>query len=640
LYQNSMTARTFVGNGIDALGTAVFSKASVPRSDPRAKAEDSSTMSKLLRAESNPTSSRSIFAKANSPSNFLAMKQEYLHLIVEFTKVGGQLPSDVIRRALELLRGILRDSLGSMVQGITLFLHEFAKSTLLREGQPPPRQIIALLSDIVPLIQSHGQVINFSGVFDVVAQLCKDRRLVEDPVFSKFVIELTEAAFSALETAAAANTLQGMQFREAFVSLLVALVQTATGNPLSQLRGRSPSAGLLATVILPVCLRLPKASTLRSGADSLRRAWAQLLGFVLSACGGGGAYKPNSATSNVSEKQGLIGQGIQNSPRGMVAGLLLAIQLIKVIVIRAGEDVAYVLPDVWLRIASVIQDIFRDGNGAFSVTTRIGDQPSSSPIHSRPGSPNGPADFAVAQSTQPSILEMVPRATDYGVWSILELLCFYRTPLNIQLRLWLHEKLLQLEARVEVSGGSPNRTSFVRDARRLSFSPFTKTRRRSGIPSAPVSPEGSPSFRPLREIGTPPPLLLGSPTKISAFDRFPQASPPANVGIPRIRHLGPEFQAQAKLQSTRGPGGEHGGSNPLRAAAKLISISQPFLVRESHRRVEAVRIFWGYESFTDPAGDMSAFEAWTSTTALKKIVEECRELEREFSDVVKLNTGN
>jgi hypothetical protein len=156
------------------------------------------------------------------------------------------------------------------------------------------------------------------------------------------------------------------------------------------------------------------------------------------------------------------------------------------------------------------------------------------------------------------------------------------------------------------------------------------------VPSAPVSPDGSPSFRPSRGVGAPPPLFLGSPNTISTFDRFPQASPPADGAIPRIRHLGPEFQAQEKVQKAKGTGERGGGSNPLRAAAKLISISRPVLVRESHRRVEAVRIFWGYESFTGPGDDMSAFEAWSGNVALKKIVEESRELVKEFHDIVKL----
>ena len=640
LYHNSMTARAFVRDGIEALGTAVFSKTAAPRPDPRSRLDETPYTSRLARIESGPTTTPSMFAKANAVSNFNAMKQEYLHLIVAFTKVGGQLQTDVIRRALSLLQAVLRDSTGSTVQNLSLFLQEFTESSLLRETKPPPKLAVALLSDIVPLIYSHGYVIDFSGVFGVVTQLCKDERLTEDPGFMRLVAGFSDAALDTLEAASAANTLRGVMFRDAIVSLAVALVRTATIDPMLQLRGRIPSAGLMTSFVLPVCLQLPDTSSLRSGANSVRRAWVQLLGFALLAFESSTTQRSTVTASNTVGRSDTINQGVQNSPRGMVAGMLMALQVIKVIIVRGGEDVAMLVPDVWLRIAAVIKEVLGDGNGLFSLPgpgNREGPQsPFSAP--SGPASPNDQTEYFVEPSSQNSSSKRAPRASDYGLWSILELLCFYRTPLNIQLRLWLQEKLLQLEARIEANGGTPNRASFMRDTRRLSFSPFTKTRRRSGVPSAPVSPDGSPAFRPSRDTTGPPPLFLGSPNTISTFDRFPQASPPADGMIPRIRHLGPEFQAQAKLQKpTRGASGTSDGISPLRAAAKLISMSRPKQVEESHRRVEAVRIFWGYESFTGPGEDMSAFEAWTSTVALKRIMEECHELAREFRDVVKLD---
>lgn len=630
LYHNSMTARAILGNGIQALGTAVFSKTGIPRPDQRSKLDEGPSVSKLARAESVPAPAQSMFTKANAASNFNAMKQEYLYLVVAFTKVGGQLPTDVIRRALSLLQVVLRESSGTTVQGVSLFLREFTESSLLRESKPPPKLAVALLGDIIPLIYSHGYAIDFSGVFDVVTQLCKDDHLVDDPAFIKLVAGFTSAALDALETAATSNTLRGVQFRDAFVSLVVVLLQTSNMDPLLQLRGRAPSAGLLLSLVLPVCLRLPTTSTMRSGAHSLRRAWVQLLGFALSACESNGASRP-APLSNTGEKDS------PDSPRSIVAGLLFALQAIKVIIVRGGEDISLILPDVWLRIASTIKQAFGDGSGLFTLNG-IGDRDGHlSPFlgPSRPTSPNDQTEYFVQPPTQSPALERAPQVADYGLWSILEMVCFYRTPLNIQLRLWLQQKLLQLESRIEANGGTPKRGSFVRDIRRTSFSPFTKTRRRSGIPSAPVSPDGSPAFRPSRDVGAPPPLFLGSPNTISTFDRFPQASPPADGAVPRIRHLGPEFHVQAKLQKpTRATSGSD-NSNPLLLAAKLISISRPKLVRESYRRVEAVRIFWGYESFM--GDDMSSFEAWTNTAALKKIVDECQELEKEFHDIVQLD---
>ncbi|KAG8852983.1 hypothetical protein FRB91_005618, partial [Serendipita sp. 411] len=227
--------------------------------------------------------------------------------------------------------------------------------------------------------------------------------------------------------------------------------------------------------------------------------------------------------------------------------------------------------------------------------------------------------------------EKAPRAVDYATWSLMEFVCFYRTPLSIQLRLWVQEKLTALEARFEASGQvSTQRRSLLRDQRRLSFSPFTKARRRSGNLSVPPSPEISPSLRPrgMSTMGVPPNLLLGSASSISTFDRFPQASPPADSRIARIRHLGPEFPIREAKRAT-------GPANPLRAASKSIPIGRTRLVQESHRRVHAVRIFWGYETFT--GDDMSSFEAWSMSIALRRIAEESKELMGEFQDVSRVS---
>lgn len=59
------------------------------------------------------------------------------------------------------------------------------------------------------------------------------------------------------------------------------------------------------------------------------------------------------------------------------------------------------------------------------------------------------------------------------------------------------------------------------------------------------------------------------------------------------------------------------------------------LIKDSHRRVNVVRVFWGYDAELK-AEDMSGFEAWDVVFALKRVVAETEELVREFKDVVRL----
>jgi hypothetical protein len=627
LYSISMTARTFVRDGIDALSQTIFAKHGGPRGEtqPVVTSRNEPTLPTILMADSP-------LGRANSPSNFQSMKQEFLHLIVSFTKAGGQLPTACIRRALDLLKVVLRESPGSPVEGAALFLQELTESALLREAKPPAKQAVGLLGDIPPLIYSHGYAIDFSGVFDVLTQLCGDEKYLGEPAFAKLVTDgFCGAAMDALESAATANTLKGVLFRDSFVSLTVACVNSVEVDPLVCLRGRIPSAGILASFVLPLCFQMPSTLSQRNGTNPTRRTWIQLLGYALRACQGSHeAISSNKTPASVPmERQGSL-KGMEASPRGIVATLLLALQVVKVIIVRAGEDISLALPDIWLRTSSVLKDVLSDGNGIFALgIPRGGDMsPIPSPSPSRPGSPNHQIDFFNSQSISIDEREQPPRAVDYAMWSLFEMLCFYRSPLTTQLRLWLQEKLLQIEARLEATGKTSRRGSIVRDGRRLSFSPFTKARRRSGIPSASPSPDVSPSFGATRTFDPPSRLFLGSPNTLATFDRFPQSSPPAAPNAPRIRHLGPEFQPKDEKKK-KGP------INPLRAAAKLVSVGHNGLIRNSHKRVTAVRIFWGYESFT--GDDMSSFEAWNSSDALKRIWGESQELIEEFHDIVKLN---
>ncbi|KAG8777776.1 hypothetical protein FRC15_011121 [Serendipita sp. 397] len=627
LYERSMQARTFIRDGIDALGRSVFSRAAPSRVDGRTRADDQQAvpLSRSLGAEARLDREDSTFGKANSPSSFSTMRKDYLYLMVAYIKAGGELSPEVTGRGLEILKALLRNNPGLNTKGISLFLRELTFSSLLREGRlASPKQAVNLLNDITPLISSYGPAIDFTGVYEVLTKLCTDDQYTSDPTFTYMAVKgYIETGINCFEAAAEANNLVGIQFQQAFVSFMIQLAQVDSVDAVGCLTSRLPSSGLLASLALPLCLQLPITASSQRRLTSLRQSWVLLLGFGIRAA----SYRVQVRSPN-SDRKTSTAQERERTPREMVSTQLLGLQLIKVIMVRAGEELSKVMPEAWLRISAVVKEELVDGDGAFMSTgsTEKETTPTQSPATSRPSTPNQQTEYAGGAAQ-----EKAPRAVDYATWSLMEFVCFYRTPLSIQLRLWVQEKLTALEARFEASGQvSTQRRSLLRDQRRLSFSPFTKARRRSGNLSVPPSPEISPSFRPrgMSTIGVPPNLLLGSASSISTFDRFPQASPPADSRIARIRHLGPEFPIREAKRAT-------GPANPLRAASKSIPIGRTRLVQESHRRVHAVRIFWGYETFT--GDDMSSFEAWSMSIALRRIVEESKELMGEFQDVSRVS---
>ncbi|CAG7849750.1 SubName: Full=Uncharacterized protein {ECO:0000313/EMBL:CCA73209.1} [Serendipita indica DSM 11827] len=603
LYDNSMQARTVIREGIDALGRTVFARSWTPRTEVRAAQGESGANVPDMRS-TQPTaefSSARLLAKATAPSSLHSMRQDYLQLIVAYTKAGGQLPTDVARRAVEMVKSILRESPSSITNNVAMFLREFADSSLLKPGKAVTSQeAIALLGEIPVLVHQYGLAVDFSGIFEVLTRMCSEDRFIADHGFNRMVVSgFFRAGFNSVESASLTNTLRGIGYRRSLVTLTAVLALLPGIDVLSHLQSRRANAGILAGFIIPLCLHLPSSAPTHATAASLRRTWLHLIGYAFNAClnVAHGRAAPKTTGTGLQARPSW-GDGQHSSPRGIVASLLFALQAIKIILIRVGEEISKALPDIWLRASNLIRESLKDSNGNFFLSSDLANDmsPIPSPSSSRPPSPSQQADYQ-GSAVGPN-RERTPRAVDYAAWSILELICFYRMPLSIHLRLWLQERLSLLEARLDAAGVSTRVSSFMRDPRRQSFSPYSKARRRSGVPSNTPSPDASPSLGAVR---------VGSPH--------------------HIFFLGPEFQIrEAKGASTP--------VDPLRAAAKLISMTRPKLVQDSHRRVSVVRIFWGYEAFT--GDDMSGFEAWTMASALKKITAETKELTREFHDVAKL----
>lgn len=630
LYNASMPTRGVVRDGIEALGTAVFSRAGAPKGAQKAKPQVPETPSSQRPVEDVGGMEGDIYQRPNSPSDFVAMRREYLLSIVSFTKSGGQLPPGVIENALELLKIVIRENGRVVGAAASLFLKEFTESSLLRESKPGPKQAVALLKDVPALVKSHGYAIDFSGVFDVLTTLSKDDLFSSDPTFTHMVVYgFCLAALDALGTAATDNMIAAIQFRRSIISLFIAAIRFTDMDVLSLLERRQPTAGLLAAFVLPICLQLPTTNSIRSGAYALRTSWLRLIGYAISACDDNLELRDAKKTADATtegERRPSIGTTFGSSRR-TASRVAFALQVIKLIVIRAKDDLTLIRPDIWMRIASTVRRVLHNGGGWVPRSQSFPVDLSGEQLISQPTTPPRRSfDTIPGRSSTDSL----PKVVDYLTWSLLELICFYRTPLNIQLRLWLQERLLKVDQHADNNGGSPIRVSVGVESRRHSFSPFSKARVRSGIPSASASPDVSPSLRPYQASGNPSGLTLDPTARgWSAYDRFPQASPsPEFPTHPKIRHLGPSFN----------PGGRE---SPTLATEALITgvmnsvaVERPRLIKDTTRRMTAVRIFWGYESFS--GDDMTPFEAWTEAVAVKKIVNETRELSWEYGDLTRL----
>ncbi|KAF9052238.1 hypothetical protein BDZ89DRAFT_1032376 [Hymenopellis radicata] len=617
LYQASMSSRNVLQQGIEALGEVL-------RISPKAKGDGAShrptedipqdsAMDEILDQQLNE--------KSNTPSDFVSLRLHYFSLVTQFTRAGGQLSSQASHRTIELVKTILREATSIRVNdAISSFMVDYTKTSYTQENNRSVKALVAFLKDLAPVISAYALTIDFSGVFDVIADLCTNPTYANEPSFSELVVyQICAAGLNACNLAVTEKMLFTLPCRTSLIRLLSHAVFLYGADVFVEVEKHAPTHDYLVGLVLPLALAIKTTAELDQDArrpeawhrEAHHRAWVRLLSFTLSAC-----QKPRRSASEPSLLERSKSQDSSSTDkRNRLFTLVTALQVLKVIVVRAEKDLSACLPSVWLRIASFLRMILDDGNGDFSLG-QTEYSPSPSPTPSPRAS--GQFDFSTSPSTGtfpgtfPSFTQQRtffnPRVVDYCLWSFLELLCAYRTPLVVQMRLFMKEKVFTLDTQLRAQHRPSRPNSSI----------FSKPRRRqSGL----ASPENSPRLGPSRSWGD------AQETSMLSLD--PHRTPVSNRTGPRIIHLGPSADTFRRSLS---PVSNFSASAQARST-KVKSLS---LIQATYRRIRLVQSCMGYQSMLLPwpAGDVEEPPptSWTTQRALKEVVDETRQLLEEFEE--------
>ena len=163
LYHASASTRSVLRDGISALGGILLNKGA-----SKAKGSESSSQVDELgpNAVSQSGITQASMSQSSFPSDLLAMRLDYLSLVVAFTRGGGRLSALASQRVLEIVKIILKDSRAS-VPRVATFLADYARFVLIRPTHPELKETVTLLTDIAPIISSYCSEIDFSGVLFV-----------------------------------------------------------------------------------------------------------------------------------------------------------------------------------------------------------------------------------------------------------------------------------------------------------------------------------------------------------------------------------------------------------------------------------------------------------------------------------------
>lgn len=603
--------------------------------------------------------------KSKSTSDVTSMRLDFISLVIAVGREGGQVSLPTARQIVDLTKVILRDVTHQCIDPLTQFFGDFIKSLLLQKDRPSCKALTTFLRSISPVIHAYLTTMDFSVIFKTLSELCTVPTYSDDLDFSQVVVsEICVAGLVACELAASENQLAHFPCRSALVSLLAKAIFLKGVDIISELEKLKPTYPLFAFVILPMVLELKTEEQLAAEnlgntawrSSVLGSSWIRLLFFAMSACQN--SYRQENSKRDRSKSREKR-RSDEPSIDPQLPTLVTALLVVKVIIVRAETDLSKQLPGIWERLALFFKSMLGAGNADFAFTsTDHSRSPSPSPSPRNSIHFEQPPQLASYFSHRPLSNDNIlsrPRMIDYALWSVLEFVCAYRTPLRVQLRLFKAEKALALDTELRNNRHRPHTSAAATPmSRRASASVFSKPRRHlsigamslkdAGVRSVPGSPRTS--VTPLTETPTltPFPALLdvrrpgyqmqASPVSPSAQD---------NPFRQKILHLGPVsptvLQTSPLSPSLTGSGAT-GGWVGISRSAKIRNIA---LVFATYKRIRTVQVFMGYTCLLplpDGKDEEPVLETWTKRQALAAIAKEARELVDEFEQAFAHNDPN
>ncbi|KAF6764107.1 hypothetical protein DFP72DRAFT_986293 [Ephemerocybe angulata] len=660
LHNSSSSARTVLLEGISALGAIMVKGAPKSRApDPTyGKASDGS-------GAFSSTAENHSADQSRIPSDLKAMRMDYLRLILGLGQAGGELSLKTARQGLDIVKLILKDSSSLPTSAMSTYISDFVRMLLIRDQPPLVKAVNIFLQDLAPILRAHMITLDFSGVFETIYELVTMPNYATEASFSQVVIgEICTAGLAGCELAASENQFHvvlSLPFRTAFIKLLAECVFVQGADVVAEIEKRSPTYLFLAGVVFPLVLELK--TDVQLNADGLRTtarhrtvlssAWLRLLFYAMNACQRSllSSIQRSRSRDKTNDEQGGTGGGSRRGRgravnahlRAQVPVFAMGLQIVKAIVVRAELDISTTILGIWERVASFLKAMLSEGDANFATRGSI--------------SPSSPtfrlSAFAGADIGEPGAILRRPRVLDYMLWSTLEFLWAYRSPLRIQLRLLTTEKIVALDLQLRmkgVSGGS------IRTP--MSSHPPSPRSRLSPLllPTTNPSFSGSAHLTPLSlDPRSTPSSRFHSPAN-SPFLDVQQPATPMNqrrpgyqispspfsrpIGAPRIVHLGPTSPSALQNQPYPiSPSGvllsnsnSGGGSRVSTLGAGMTKIKSIKLVEGTYRRIRGVQALMGYELLLPlPSHDeMDMVKTWTRSQALAAIGQETKDLLEEF----------
>ncbi|CAG8440635.1 13586_t:CDS:10 [Ambispora gerdemannii] len=440
----------------------------------------------------------------------ITIKRYFLLLIQTYRKNGGVLSDNIQNKLGNIIRLILKDYSTTTKRSSTKFLKEYIVNVLLHNAtfEDGRRPITTFLRHLAPLFRQHYKTMDFSELIDGITLIVTNK--CEFALNDQGIASVIREKFLSfgLSVALRPDWEEGERFQLCFcqslVKLFVAMMVNTDQDLVMELEKTPPSNQFIAYILTPIFLELelennlftpmPSTNTLRHQKHKAINYWLRLLAYVIKVCNrefimrskttafnflGSSSQTETDTKTDKLPAENIIRNNSKTMPSTVQAAALFMISFnaLKIILIRA-EIYITAVPGMWLHISQFIRKTLET-----SAMTQ-----SKSGLYSRGSTPSisnanllvNPQVADVKQengsnilinerinvilnsqsiTTTPKNLSVSSTALDFVLWTFLELIVFYKLPLNIYLRTFIHQKIDNVTS-ISNTNNSRNRQSF------------------------------------------------------------------------------------------------------------------------------------------------------------------------------------
>lgn len=442
-------------------------------------------------------SAQHAYGKQWQQNDKLTVRMEFVLLVHEYLKHDGTLSEVCHEKMAFIIRTVMRDY--GNIKGIT-FKTEWLKDYLIdclnsmADTRNYTKSFKKLLNQINSQYRSQWKTMDASDLYDGLAILLEQGQ--GKPVNMHDIAGFMNEKFVPFGLNVAIrfnweNDTKGYnKFCNSLVRLIIAVMENSTQDVLGEIEQLAPTPGLIAQIIIPICLQYNLQWDYGSSSMSGRFRpdptgnWTRLLNYISRACSQASLLKSKSSGFSLSHLTQSMGQttnqdGIdaaefpdikdrKQTPQSVALLFSLSFVAMKIILVR-GSNSFNKLKGSWVQVAFFIKSALIFGQTLKFLKPKSGRSTPNMPTTpvtgnlSPGGALSGGLSPGIANWTNPSpdgrtaFSFTAPLSTstiyDFTTWRFLEFVTCYRCPLLVFLKDFIHEKLL------DMGGNNNNRSS-------------------------------------------------------------------------------------------------------------------------------------------------------------------------------------